>query len=681
MSVALTKPELPTFAPQKKRSIQSLLERIGLRHKKRTFVSALAELQDAEEPPSEAEVIDKYLTITATSFAVALTGSIIFPPLQYLCLPGLVYTAVPIWKEAYQSLFKERRFRMVCVDAVAMPAGILAGYFVPVTMGFSFYFFAKKMLMKTQDHSKEQLVDLLGEQPRTVWVRAGDGIEVQIAFDQLQVGDTLIIESGQMIPVDGVVVQGTAMIDQRMLTGESQPVEKLSGDDVLASTMVLQGRVDVRVNTTGDETIAAQIGRIMQKTTDFKSSVQLRGEELGDRVSLPLISLSVLAWATVSPVAAVAILQAPIVYTLRLASPLSVLGYLQRGLHNGILIKDGRALELLQAVDTVVFDKTGTLTEEQPNIGAIHALGTFDEVAVLQFAATAEQKQTHPIGKAILAEAQRRELPLSPITESRYDIGFGLTILSEQKLVQVGSQRFMEQVDIALPDAIHTVQTTCNQYGHTLVYVAVDGVLAGAIELLPTARPEVPAIIEQLRERGLTTYIISGDREEPTQRLAETLHIDHYFAETLPEDKARLITQLQDEGRKVCFIGDGINDSIALKKANVPISISGATNIATDTAQIIFMDGTLNQLIPLFDLAHGLDRNMQRNVLASAIPATLVVGGAFFLNLGLYAAIGLCQLSLLIGVTNAASPSIKDKVTTNQLIKKLLLDSTETGLL
>ncbi|MEM7117057.1 MAG: heavy metal translocating P-type ATPase [Chloroflexota bacterium] len=645
----------PTPARQRRRG--NLFGR--LRKKKPSFAVAVATTAAEAKQDTAERDLNRYLAISSVTFALAAGGSIFFPPLIHLCPPGLIYVSIPIWKEAYQAIFKERRLRMIIVDAIIFPATIALGYMAPVSLGFTFYYVGKKLLLKTQDSSKKKLVNILGEQPQTVWVRTQDGVEVSLPFAALGSGDILIVQAGQMIPADGIIVDGMATIDERMLTGEAQPVAKQAGDTVLAATVVLQGSVDVRVKTTGAETTAAQIGRILEQTADYKSLVQSRGEELSDRLVLPLLGVSGLAWAAVSPAAAIVVLCAPIVNPLRLASPLSVLSFLQLGLDSGILIKDGRSLELLQDVDTVVFDKTGTLTQEQPSVVAVHPLGALAEQELLLLAAAAEQKQSHPIAQAILAEAEQRALALPPVEEVTYEVGFGLSVTVAGQMVQVGSQRFVERTNMTIPETFAGVQTRCNKQGGSLVYVAVDGVLAGAIELSSTIRPEVPAIINELRRRGLTTYIISGDREEPTRQLAEQLHIDHYFAETLPEDKANLIAQLQENGRKVCFIGDGINDSIALKKANVPVSISGATTIATDTAEIILMDGSLKQLILLFDLAAALDTNMKRNVAAGVIPTAFIIGGAFFLNIGLFAAISLYNLSVAASVGNAISPALQ----------------------
>ena len=630
--------------------------------KRRALPQTLIRATVAVQPPNPEQEVNHYLRIAVVSFSVGIGGALIAPPLRFLCLPSLLYTTSRIWRSAYNDLVNKRRFTMDCADAITLPLTMVSGYVIGLSFAHVLYFVAKKLILKAQDNSKAQLVNILGEQPRFVWVRASNGAEVEIAFESLAVGDILIIEAGQTIAIDGVIMQGLATIDERMLTGESQPVEKQVGERVLASTFVLQGSIDVQVETAGDQTIAAQIGSVLQQTADYKSTIQLRGEELGNQAALPQIATCLFAYTTIGLPAALAVSQMPIVNTLRLSSPLSVMGFLQQGINQGILIKDGRALELLREVDTIVFDKTGTLTEEQPNVGAIHVCADLDQTTLLCLSAAAEQKQTHPIAKSILAEAEQQGLSLPPVESAAYKMGFGLTVTIDQQSVQVGSQRFMELSDVVIPESIQAVQQTCHQEGYALIYVAVDGVLAGAVELHPTVRPEVPAIVDELRRRGLTTYIISGDREEPTRRMAERLGIDHYFAETLPEDKADLIGQLQANGKKVCFIGDGINDSIALKKANVPVSLSGATNVATDTAQVVLLDGSLRQLITLFDLAADLNSNMQRIILSSAIPTTIIAIGAFFFGLGYYGGIVLYNLSLVSGVTNALIPTLKNQV-------------------
>jgi Cu2+-exporting ATPase len=220
----------------------------------------------------------------------------------------------------------------------------------------------------------------------------------------------------------------------------------------------------------------------------------------------------------------------------------------------------------------------------------------------------------------------------------------------------VGSERFMALEAVSMPAEAKALQTSKHQDGFSLVYVAVDNKIGGSIELRPTVRPEAKQIIDGLKQRHMELYIISGDHEKPTQHLARSLGIEHYFAETLPEDKASLISQLQQEGKSVCFVGDGINDSIALKKANVSISLRGASTIATDTAQIVLMDESLNQLPHLFDLALELDANMRDNFMASVVPGIICISGVYFLHFGVLAANLIYFIGLTAGVANAMSP-------------------------
>jgi Cu2+-exporting ATPase len=347
---------------------------------------------------------------------------------------------------------------------------------------------------------------------------------------------------------------------------------------------------------------------------------------------------------------------------MRVVAPISVLNFLKIASEKGILIKDGRALEALQTIDTVVFDKTGTLTREQPCVGAIMTYNSQTENKILCYAAAAEYKQKHPIALAILEEAQNRKLDLPMIDEAGYEVGYGLKVRLDDKLIRVGSARFMEIEHIDIPENFRQFQTKSHEQGISLVYVAINEQLGGAIELQTTIRPESFDVISNLQKRGMNTVIISGDHEEPTRKLSEKLSIKQYFAETLPENKAELIEKMQKNGRKVCFVGDGINDSIALKKANVSISLRGASTIATDTAQIILMDESLKQLTYLFDLADRLDKNLRVNFITALIPGLMCVGGVYLFHLGVIAAGIMYNVSLGVGVGNAMLPKLKNNL-------------------
>ena len=583
--------------------------------------------------------------------------ALIYSPLTIIAIPFLIYASGYLFNQVYDAVIKEKRVRTALVDSISVVGCMAAGYYFASALFYTFYYYSRKLLRKTEDHSQKHLVNIFGKQPRLVWI-VSNGVELEIPFSQLKTNDIVVINAGETIPIDGVIHSGIANIDQHILTGESQPIEKGEGELVFAGTVVLEGQIQIRVEKTGQETAAAHIGEILNKTADFKASMQSYGERIIDKGALPTLAISAVTLPLLGVNSALAILNASFGYQMRITAPLSMLNFLTIASKNGILIKDGRSLELLNQVDTVVFDKTGTLTEEQPHVGKIHCCG-IEENELLTYAATAEYKQTHPIALAILGEAQQRELNVVPVTQAKYEVGYGIKVRVETKMIRVGSVRFMEREGILIPPEMEGLPAEGLEQGHSLVFIALNNQLVGAIEFYPTVRPEAKQIIAKLKQRGLSTYIISGDHEQPTRKLAQQLGIDHYFAETLPEEKAKLINQLQQQGKVVCFVGDGINDSIALKKSQVSISLRGASTIATDTAAIILMDSHLNQLDQLFSIAESFNANMKNNLHLSIIPGFICLGGVFFLHFGIVTTILLYDTSLLVGVLNAMSPSLK----------------------
>ena len=606
--------------------------------------------------------VQRDFTVASGALALSIAGALVYAPFAVLSTLPLVYVARHIFQDAYQSLFKERRIKASVADSVMIIGCLVTGHYFAACLGGWIYFIARKLIIKTEDHSRKSLINVFLEQPQFVWILVDDS-EVQIPFSDLAVGDVALFHAGQTVAVDGTIVKGHATIDQRILTGESQPAEKGTGDQVFASTVVLSGHIGITVDNEGTKTVAAQIGEILNNTTDFKLTTQLRGERIADGLALPMLLLSALSLPIIGPGGALVVLNANAVYQVRILTPIGVLNFLNLAARSHILIKDGRVLELLNRVDTVVFDKTGTLTLNQPTLAEIYTVGEISADELLRYAAAAERKQSHPIAQAILAAATERNLHLPDIAEASYEVGYGLKVTIDERLIRVGSARFMEMEGITIPATIRAQQQLGHEEGYSLVFVAIDTKLAGAIELRPTVRPEAKRIVNALRKLGNSMAIISGDHEQPTRKLADKLGIEEYFAETLPENKAAIVKRLQEEGRFVCFIGDGINDSIALRQANVSISLRGASSAATDTAQIILMDESLNQLLQVFDTAHAFEKNIKTMLAVTFGPSALIIGGAFFLHLSLVAAITLINAGLLVGIGNSMLPLIQNRST------------------
>ena len=634
-----------------------------LRQFKEIFVS------DSQEGNEADKAANRNLAITSGSFGLAIAGALFYPPLSPLSMIGMLVGCRYFFEGSYKAVRDEGKPNMDTLVAINTVLFLISGHYV--VGNFSTWLWASytKLLAKIEDNSRKDFIDVFKGQPRSVWVLI-DGVEIETPFESLKSGDLVVVHAGETIPIDGTVVEGRALVDQHILTGESQPAEKAIGDEVFALTVVLSGSFHVRAEKTGDETTSAQIGRILNETVDFKTNLQLRAKELSDQSVWPTLLLSGLSYPFFGALGPLTLLYSNPKYKLLVPASFGILSYFNQASKRGLLIKDGRTLELLNRIDTVVFDKTGTLTEEVPHVSQIHTCHGYTEQQILSLAAAAEHKQKHPIAKAIQQKAEKMQLHVPEIEEAAYKVGYGLTVSVDNQVVRVGSFRFIETEEIPIPASIRETQASCHSQGHSLVLVAINDSVGGAIELEPTVRPEAKAVIQALRERhGITSIaIISGDHEEPTKKLAHSLGIDQYFAEVLPEDKANLITQLQEEGtpvqgsrKSVCYVGDGINDAIALKKANVSISLQGASTVATDTAQVILMNQKLDQLCDLFDLAREFEANMKGTFATVLIPAFMAVGGALFLHFGVTYVIVMNQLGFAGGIGYALWPLLQRK--------------------
>ena len=583
------------------------------------------------------EVLDKLdldLAICSASLPLAAAAQLAFPPLIPVAAAVFAYTAIPSFKGAYDVVVKERRLGVDVLDSLVVLGCLGTLHLFPGAVMAWCLSFGRLLVKKTEDNSKKMLLNAFGKQPRFVWLMK-DGVEIEVPLEKIAQGDIVAVHTGDAVPVDGHIIEGMAMIDQHALTGESTPAEKGVGDRVYASTILVAGKIFVSVEQAGSETATAKISQILNDTAGYKLTSQNKGERLADQAVLPTILVSSVAFSTLGPFAGVAVLNSDLGTGIRMAAPLAMLSSLSLCAQKGILVKDGRALELMNEIDTVIFDKTGTLTRERPEVGDIVTAYGHTAEEVLLFAAAAERKFHHPIALAILHKAEELGLELPATDETEYKVGYGISVGVNGHLIRVGSRRFMEMEGIVIPDAIEKKLEAVHEDGDTMVMVAIDERLGGALELRAALRPEVKDIIKGLRERGIKHLaIISGDHEAPTKKLAEELGMDRYFAQVLPADKADYVERLQAEGRKVCFVGDGINDSIALKKANVSISLRGATTIATDTAHIVFLEQGLGKLCELRDIARNLDHNIRRSWGMILVPNAACVVGVFSLGLG-----------------------------------------------
>ena len=600
--------------------------------------------------------IDYDLPVALATVTIAGLSRIAFPWLTPLSAVLFMYSVIPSFKGAYDLLVKEKRLGVDVLDAIVVAAclatgQILAGSVLALTLSAS-----RKLVERTERKSKRMLLNVFGKQPRFVWLDA-DGTAVETPLEKIKPGDIIIVHTGESAPVDGKVFDGMAMIDQHALTGESAPVEKTAGDEVFAGTTVIAGKIRVSVTSAGAETTAARLAQILNETSGHTLKAQSSGQLLADRAVVPTLALGAFSLAVRGTASAVAVVNCDLGTGIRMAAPIAMLSSLTLAAQQGVLVKSGRALEAMAEVDTFLFDKTGTLTRERPEVGRVLTFGRHDENTILSWAAAAENRFSHPIAKAILDKFHTLDLPMPQTDETKYAVGYGVTVGVDGHTVRVGSARFMEHEGIKLPASLDREIEQVHDEGHSLIMIGVDGELGGALELRAAERNEAQLVIAGLRARGAKHLaIISGDHDRPTRNLAKRLGMDRYFAEVLPQDKARYVETLQKEGRKVCFIGDGINDSIALKQANVSISLRGASSIATDTAEIVFMEESLEKLLQIHDISHDLQRNIKRSWRMIVGANALCIGGALFGNFGVMHSMVFNQIGGMAAVANGLIP-------------------------
>jgi len=604
------------------------------------------------------------LIVSGFALGLAMLGTI-NPIFRILAIPAVLYVSRDVFIVGYRDLRRGHYISLYVESAVIILGMIAINAMVLAAIVGLIYGLFSKIVQRVESNSKDSLVRVFCSQPKRVWILV-DQQEVEVDFKDIVAGEQVIVNAGEIIPVDGIVVSGLGQVDQHLLTGESLPVDKEAGEPVFASTLLIVGRLIIEVKTAGEETTAARIGRVLNDTQTYKDTLISRGRLIADRF-LPLsYTLAAVTLPLLGPKAAIAVLWADLGSNMSTMGPLNLVTYLQILSRRNILIKDGRVLECLRKVDTVIFDKTGTLTREYPTIRCIHAIGDVSETEVLRLAGAAEYRQSHPLARAILADVQIQGLTLPEIAEAEYEVGYGISVCIRGERVRVGSERYIRREGISISADVEPIVKEADEKCNSLVYVARNNNLVGILEFERSIRPEAEATIRFLKKRGYALWVISGDSERPTRRLAETLGIDNFIAETLPEEKAERVKEICDAGRFVCFIGDGINDAVALKSAQVSISLKGASTAATDTAQIILMDGTLNKLKFLFECSDTYEQAIRANLLWSFGPSIVTIGGIYLFHFGIGTAMSLYCVSCIGGLGTTLWPLVEHQKT-NQI--------------
>lgn len=485
---------------------------------------------------------------------------------------------------------------------------------------------------RTQQQSDRLLRRLLRPAPTLAWVER-DGQLVQVPGDQVRLGEILVVGVGETIPVDGYVVDGMALVNQSAVTGEDVPVAREAPRRVVAGSVLVEGRLRITATRVGDDTTTARIARFIQESLDQASDTQRLADELADqRVYLTLVSAGAVYAFTRDLTRVQSVFLVDYSCALKLGTPMAFKSGLYRAANHGILIKGGEAMERLAGIDTLVFDKTGTLTRSELEVTDVIVLDprhAQSEEALLAVVASVEEHATHPLSQAVVEAARERDLQHISHGEVDYMVAHGLSAQLDGWRIIVGSRHYLEEHE-GIGFEPHEPQiASLLAEGKTLLYISSERGPLGLIALRDTLRADAEATLRRLRTLGIDRLVmISGDRQEKAEALGRTLRLDQVHGEVRPEEKAALITALQREGRRVGFVGDGINDGPALVAADVGIAMSRGADLARASADIVLTDDRLFAVADACEIAQGTLRVIRTNFNATVGINTAIMAGA-----------------------------------------------------
>lgn len=635
--------------------------------------------QDVPARPEDPRALAKQKRAHYQQMSAATLGTAflryISPSFTLVNIAAYTYTMLPFYRQV-ETAVRQRLLKEGKVDThLLMGIGNLlllgTGRYITAGIGLGFAYVGDAIQAKASETAEKKLtsnlVDTLFDPHQKVWI-VKEGAELETSLEEVGQGDILMIRAGETIPIDGQVVSGMASVDQHAFTGESYPVEKGIGEPVFASTLILTGQVHVRVEKSGRETFIGRISEILDNSLKSKTELQLRGEQWAEKANLPFLVMAGAGLMAFGPVGAMVILSGNTIQAIRVLAPLATLNYQSVASHRHILVKQGQGIEQISAIDTFLFDKTGTLTDGELRVCTLFCVHPdYGEKDILFYAALAEHQLTHPIAKAIVRHARETGLTVENLDDIEYRQGFGIVVQYRDLTIHVGSARFMDAEGIPLTRQTISRQDEIHADGHSLVMVAIGRQVAGLIELEARVRPEVQRVFNALRQNGIQHIgIVSGDHAAPTQKLAEELGADSIFTEVLPEDKADIVRKFKSQGHTVCFIGDGVNDAIAMHQADLSISLRGATTLATDVADIILTDPDLTHLCELLELSGRLESNLKRSLGICYLGMGAVLLGTLFGRIDILAAMGIHFALGTAAIGNAMMPLAEMKKSPSQ---------------
>jgi len=494
-------------------------------------------------------------------------------------------------------------------------------YFETAGVIITLILLGKSLEAVSKGKTSEAIKKLMGLAPKTATVIQGDK-EIELPIDEVEAGDIILVKPGEKIPVDGIVIEGFTFVDESMLTGESIPVEKKAGDNVIGASINKNGSIVFQATKVGGDTALSQIIKMVEDAQGSKAPIA----QMADVVSgyfVPIVFaiavISAAAWyvsgesAVFSLTIFISVLVIACPCALGLATPTAIMVGTGKGAEHGVLIKGGEALETTHKIDTIVFDKTGTITQGKPEVTDIVASDNIDKMKLLQLAASAEKSSEHPLGEAIVRGAEKENLDIIKLDRFAAIPGHGIEVQVEGKTLLLGNKKLMLDKGIAL-GRLESESDRLAGEGKTPMFVAVENKMAGIIAVADVVKDSSARAIAKLHGMGIEVAMITGDNRRTAEAIARQVGIDRVLAEVLPEDKANEVKKLQAEGRNVAMVGDGINDAPALAQADIGIAIGSGTDVAMESADIVLMRSDLMDVPTAIKLSKSTIRNIKQNL-------------------------------------------------------------------
>jgi heavy metal translocating P-type ATPase len=546
----------------------------------------------------------------------------------FITAPILFVAALPITRRALTDLMEKKP----CVDQLDLSALIVlvllgdlfTGSLLTWLIGLGDFIRAK-----TMRSSRKAIGELMSPAGQLAW-KSIEGDLVATSVEDLSPGDIVCVYPGDLIPVDGTVIHGKALIDQKILTGESAPVARSVGESVFALTTVADGQISISVEHIGKETRAGQVAEMIEDAPLSDTRVQNYAAMLGDRLVIPIFLLAGFVYLVTGDAARLAgLLILDFATGIRVSAPTTILSAMIGASRQGLFIKGGKAMERLANIDAIVFDKTGTLTKGSPSVTEIYSFeSSRTQDDVLRIAACAEANIKHPAAQAIVESAVARGLTIEAPATMEYAIGLGVETTVSGQIIRVGSRKYMAQFGIDLTDC-HALSDEFNSTGRSVVCVAIEDRLIGLITYTDQPRSESADVVQALINRGIKRIVmLTGDTAASARVVAGNLKITDVIADAFPEQKAEVVQQLKDEGYSVAVIGDGVNDSPAFTRADVGISLAHGADVAKETADVILLDNNLWGLPRAIDLSRCAMGILKQNINIVVAPTAIGMGFA-----------------------------------------------------